>query len=101
MKIHGWNADMTTATIEAAESSSMVKENFHNGKLGLHLTESAVDQEYHNDTESSSQYHGLFRRQKVLGHACMTSVKRRVEDPLKKRPFLDDLEVQGKVHLRI
>ena len=49
MKTHGWDADMTTAAIEAAQSSGRDKEKLQNRKLGFRLTESAVDTESNSD----------------------------------------------------
>ena len=85
MKTHGWGADMTTATIEAAKSKGMVKEKLHNGKLGLRLTESTVDQKLHNDTETCSDDFIDFRKfvcdelQSLgLGH-CQRDMESRAE----------------------
>ena len=62
MKTHGWDADMTASTIEAAKSRGVVKEKLHNGKLGLRLTEPVIDQKDQRDNESSWDDYADFKK---------------------------------------
>ena len=84
--------NMTASTTEAAKSRGEVKEKSHNGKLGLRLTEPAVDQEHHNNTEYSSDEYIDFKKffcnelQALKLDYCQRGVES-ADDCFKDHPF--------------